>query len=85
MLRITTVDSANHVVTLQLEGRIVGPWVDELRVACDALFKNNRSLKLDLVRVAFADAAGIELLICLKRRGVALYAPSPLLEEELKA
>jgi len=84
MLRITTFDSGNHVVTLQLEGRLVGPWVDELRSACEPILQKGRMLKLDLLRVGFADAQGLELLAQLRKRGAALDDPSPFLEEEMK-
>ena len=35
MLRITVVESSASAVTLRVEGRIAGPWVEELRTTCD--------------------------------------------------
>jgi len=37
MLKISQAGKANHSVTLKLEGRVVGPWVGELRQICEAL------------------------------------------------
>ena len=62
MLRITHETDATAGATLRLEGRLVGPWVDELRRACleqDAAFR--RPLTIDLRDVTFIDSAGIAL------------------------
>jgi hypothetical protein len=35
MLMIRVIDSGDTNRTLRLEGKLQGPWVDELRQACD--------------------------------------------------
>jgi hypothetical protein len=63
MLRITIHDEPK-VQTMQLEGKIVGPWVDELRRTwCDAASsRGSKKLNLDLRDVAFVDDKGKRLL-----------------------
>jgi len=85
MLKISKVGTANYSVTLKLEGRVVGPWVEELRQACELLLAERRKLKLDLTDVSFADAAGVGLLSNFKSCGVLLKNCSPFVQEQLKA
>jgi hypothetical protein len=85
MLRITIVESSKIAVTLRIEGRITGPWVEELRTACDLhTFPDNVQLSLELADISFADAAGIALLRELRTRGVGLIRATPFLAEQLK-
>ena len=85
MLRITVVESSRITVTLRVEGRITGPWVEELRAACNLhSLPEEVQLSLELADVAFADAAGIELLKELRSRGVGLVRTAPFLAEQLK-
>ena len=85
MLKISQTGKPNHSVTLKLEGRVVGPWVGELRQVCDALLTEERSLKLDLADVTFVDPSGVAMLSRLKTRGVAFTNCSPFVEEQLKS
>lgn len=85
MLRITVVESSEIAVTLRVEGRITGPWVEELRAACDVhTFLDKVQLSLELADISFADTAGIALLRELRNRGVGLIRPTPFLAEQLK-
>ena len=84
MLKISQTGKANRSVTLKLEGRVVGPWVAELRQICDQLLTGGRALKLDLSDVSFADADGVSALSHLKSRGVVVTNCSPFVEEQLK-
>lgn len=84
MLKISLAATANHSVTLKLEGRIVGPWVEEMLRTCELHLKGNRSLKLELSDVSFADASGVATLRDLKTRGAVLVNCSPFVEEQLK-
>jgi ABC-type transporter Mla MlaB component len=85
MLRITVVESSKIAVTLRVEGRITGPWVEELRTACNVhTVPDNVQLSLELADVSFADAAGIALLKELRSRGVGLIRATPFLAEQLK-
>jgi ABC-type transporter Mla MlaB component len=84
MLKISQVGTGNPSVTLKLEGRVVGPWVGELRQLCELILSESRKLRLDLADVSFADAEGVAALTSLKRRGVAFSHCSPFVEEQLK-
>ena len=85
MLKISQAVKVNHSVTLKLEGRVVGPWVGELRKVCEAIMTEGRALKLDLTDVTFADASGVSVLSSFKSRGVTLSNCSPFVEEQLKS
>jgi ABC-type transporter Mla MlaB component len=85
MLRITVVESSKTAVTLRAEGRLTGPWVEELRMACNVhTFPDEVQLSLELTDISFADAAGIALLSELRNRGVGLMGTTPFLTEQLK-
>jgi ABC-type transporter Mla MlaB component len=61
MLRITEQrpDRAGAPATLVVEGRLAGPYVDELRHAAAG---QPRTLALDLAGLSYADDAGVTLL-----------------------
>jgi ABC-type transporter Mla MlaB component len=63
MLRITTHENAG-LLTFQLEGRLVGPWVDTLRECWQRFWAQNlgRAVQIDLRDVTFVDSAGKTLL-----------------------
>jgi ABC-type transporter Mla MlaB component len=85
MLRITVVESSKVAVTLRVEGRITGPWVEELRTACNVhTFPDDVQVSLELADISFADTAGIALLKELRNRGVGLIRTSSFLTEQLK-
>jgi anti-anti-sigma regulatory factor len=71
MLRITVVESSEIAVTLRVEGRITGPWVEELRTVCNVhISSDDVQLSLDLADIAFVDTAGVSLLKELRSRGI---------------
>lgn len=84
MLKISQVGAADQTVTLKLEGRVVGPWVGELRSACERAESQARTVSLDLEDVVFVDPTGVTLLSNLSARGVALLECSPFVEAQLK-
>ena len=85
MLRISVREESDaENVVLVLEGRVIGPWVEELRAACAPHLKDSRSLILDLAGVSFADAEGIELLAGLLERRITLANASPFLRQQLQ-
>ena len=85
MLRITVVESNASAVTLRVEGRITGPWVEELRATCNVhSCPDPVHLCLELENVSFADDAGVACLNELRERGVALSHASPFLTELFK-
>ena len=62
MLRISTIsDSENHT-RLRVEGRLMGPWVEELRGMCQQALCEGKAVTLDLGRLWFVDSAGAALL-----------------------
>jgi hypothetical protein len=85
MLRIASVDRPGSGATLRLEGRVIGPWVDELGRACQGVLVTGSPLSLDLHEVAFVDRAGLELLRTLVDGGVAVVNCPPFVHEQLRA
>jgi hypothetical protein len=85
MLRIARIDTLNGDCLLRLEGRLIGPWVDELRRSCAEAGATASRVALDLAHLSFADRDGVRLLQALGERGVALLNCSPFVAEQLKA
>lgn len=83
MLRIHTKMRAG-VMTVTLEGRLLAPWVEEVRNVV-AAHGPRSAVRLDLAGLIFVDHAGIELLNMLLRSGVPLSACSPFVAELLGA
>jgi anti-anti-sigma regulatory factor len=83
MLRITHGGSVSPA-TVDLDGRLVGPWVDEVRSIVAAL-RASGAVRLNLEHLSFADAHGLELLHTMRRDGVHLIGCSPLIEGLLAA
>lgn len=76
-----TVSERSDSVTIQLEGRIAGPWVNELDSTWQKLFPrlDSKPLSLDLRGVTFVDDAGVELLAKIyKQRDGQLLADTPM-------
>jgi len=74
MLRITT-HSTGDSLTFQLEGRLAGPWVAELRECWRRTPSVGlRAVHIDLRGVTYVDAAGEQLLADLYRQGADLLA-----------
>ncbi len=84
MLKISKVAPVKHTVVLRLEGRVVGPWVTELKKSCEDVLTEGRLLKLHLADVEFMDAQGVGLLSSLLSRGVSLLECPPFAAEQLK-
>jgi hypothetical protein len=84
MLKISEIGTLNRDTTFKLEGRIVGPWVAELRRSCELLLSREKSVTLDLSEVSFVDADGVAELNALKSGGVALANCTPFVEQQIK-
>jgi anti-anti-sigma regulatory factor len=84
MLRITPIESGNHQVVLRLEGRVSGPWINELSEACEKALSDGEPLVLNLAEVSFLDTAGVDLLTSLQSRGVELADCSMFVKEQLR-
>jgi outer membrane protein TolC/ABC-type transporter Mla MlaB component len=86
MLRITTTENAGKV-TLKLEGKLSGPWVEEFercwRASTD-IYKS-KGLVVDLSGVMFVDPAGKKLLCAISSEGAQLVGsglmPKSLIDE----
>ena len=85
MLKISEGKATKQTVLLRLEGRVVGPWVSELRQICEPLVSDGSKLALDLAEVTFADGDGVTLLASLGARGVKLLDARPFVVEQLKS
>jgi hypothetical protein len=85
VLRITWVDAegSDSNRTLKLEGKILGPWVDELSRACEEHGTKPHCLRLNLAAVSFVDPIGVELLDDLTRKGVTLVGCSDFIADLL--
>jgi hypothetical protein len=70
MLRITVCKSPN-VVAFQLEGSLVGPWVQELENCWQtaSACRSGRTVSVDLAGVTFIDDAGKSYLAEMHRQG----------------
>ena len=73
MLKITT-RSENTLDILELEGRLAGPWNEELKECWRQAAGAEREVRVVLKHVTFIDDAGIALLAAMHRAGVALEA-----------
>src|SRR5262245_56036443 len=75
MLRITNTTRGDGM-TVVLEGRLAGPWVDELARCWTVLTtaQDARSICVELDGVTFIDAAGRTLLRTIHEGGAALVA-----------
>jgi hypothetical protein len=85
MLKISQTGTPNHSVTLKLEGRVVGPWVGELRRVCEPLLAEECALRLDMAEVSYVDAEGVAALNGFKSHGVKLKNCSPFVEQQIKS
>ena len=84
MLKIELLDQKDGTATLELAGRVVGPWVDELSRSCEQILDVGGTLSVDLGGVSFVDRHGVEFLKALRARAVALINCSPFVAEQLK-
>ena len=63
MLRIT-INESDAAIAMTLEGRIAGPWVDELNQAWSQISPKlgKRAVSVDLCNVTYADGPGRKVL-----------------------
>jgi hypothetical protein len=84
MLKISTNESAGNLVTVQLEGQLIGTWIFELNAACDRLLSAGRKITLDPGDVSLIERHGFTLLVSLSKQEVTLNHCSPFQEEQLR-
>jgi ABC-type transporter Mla MlaB component len=84
MLRISINESEGNVVTLRLEGQLVGAWISELDEACERMLTAGCKVAIDLGDVSLIDRPGVALLASLSNQAVELVRCSPFQEEQLR-
>jgi len=85
MLKIERSKSKNPGITLRLEGRVIGPWVEEVRKVSEKIIASGSTLALDLSEVTFLDREGIRLLQVLRQRQVTFLNSSVFVAEQLRS
>ena len=70
VLKISVIGDSDNSVELALEGKLVGPWVDELERVSQEALSQSKSLTLNLEKVWFVDSRGAALLRDLAGRHV---------------
>lgn len=83
MLRITR-SERDAEVWLKLEGKLMGPWVEECRLACERGASRARLTHLDLSGITYVDTEGENLLRGLRDKGIQIPSCSRFVAELLK-
>ena len=81
MLKITLAVLTAQGITLQLDGRLAGRWVELLRDTASSMLDEGLRVNVDLRNVGFIDCEGIALLKSLIDRG-ARHVNAPLFVAE---
>ena len=84
MLKISIISDSDQAIQFQLEGKLVGPWVEELRRLSDEALSLQKNVSLDLERVWFVDSRGVTLLRDLAKRQVSELNCSQFVSQQLK-
>ena len=84
MLKISIISDSDQAILFQLEGKLVGPWVEELQRLSDEALSRQKALSLDLERVSFVDSRGVALLRDLARKQVSQVNCSQFVTQQLK-
>lgn len=84
MLRISIENGSDEGIRLRVEGRLVGPWVQELRQQSEQALLKSKNVTLDLEKLLFVDGAGVALLQELAERAVAHVNCSIFISEQLR-
>jgi len=84
VLKISVTNQSSEATSFQLEGKLVGPWVEELRRLSDAALARGQAVSLDLERVWFVDSTGIALLRNLAKQKVAQINCSQFISQQLQ-
>jgi ABC-type transporter Mla MlaB component len=84
VLKISIINDSDQAVELQLEGKLIGPWVEELRRLSDEALSQQKNVSLDLEKVWFVDSRGVTLLNDLAKRQVSELNCSQFVSQQLK-
>jgi hypothetical protein len=85
MLRLTRTLDTRWILTIKLEGKLSGPWVDEVRKACATAPAPFRRMTLDLSSLTYVDPKGTSLLRELIAGGVEVERRSSYVAELLRS
>jgi hypothetical protein len=83
VLKITEIAQNDSGRAFKLEGKLLGPWVNELRNVCMQPPGRLEQVGLDLAAVTFVNTAGAELLRELIRQGIIITQCSAFVAELL--
>jgi len=83
MLRITRSGQSCAAPSIKLEGKLLAPWVDEVRHLF-ATTDRAPAPRLNLAELTFVDAAGARLLNELIRGGIQIESCAPYVAELLR-
>jgi RNA polymerase sigma-70 factor, ECF subfamily len=85
VLRISVTSDSAVSIHFQLEGKLIGPWVDELRQLSNTALLSNKTITLDLNKLWFTDLEGAGLLRDLHQRQVSQINCSQFITQQLLA
>ena len=85
VLRISVTSDSDVSIHFQLEGKLIGPWVEELRQLSDTALLRNKTITLDLKKLWFTDLEGAGLLRELHQRQVSQINCSQFITQQLLA
>jgi RNA polymerase sigma-70 factor, ECF subfamily len=83
VLRISVTSDSEVSIHFQLEGKLIGPWVEELRQLSDTALLRNKTITLDLKKLWFTDLEGAGLLRDLHQRQVSQINCSQFIAQQL--
>ena len=84
MLKITKVATSNQEITLQLDGRVTGQWIELLRDSAESVLEEEMRLSLDLKNICFIDCEGLAVIKSLMGRGVRQVNAPLFVAEQIK-
>lgn len=86
MFKITTHKDGARTI-FELEGRLAGPWVDELKDCWQRAQRDGEMVTIALTQVSYVDSAGKSILTEMHRHGAELVAEGCMVKaiiEEIK-
>jgi RNA polymerase sigma-70 factor (ECF subfamily) len=85
VLRISVTSDSDVSIHFLLEGKLIGPWVEELRQLSNTALLSNKTITLDLKKLWFTDLEGAGLLRDLHQRQVSRINCSQFITQQLLA
>ena len=83
MLKITRAVLSEKEISLQLDGRVTGQWVELLRDTAKSALNEGLMLNVDLTNISFIDCEGIALIRNLIERGIRHTNPPLFVAEQI--